>query len=124
MNQKQHHQGTKERTSSSQAEETQEKWLCLPYVRGVSERIDRVCRTIDTVKIRTAFKPAMTLKRLLTRVKNKVSMEQKKGVVYEVPCGDCEKSYIGETGRTLKKRIDEHKGSVWREDKTMGLQSM
>ena len=30
-------------------------------------------------------------------------------VVYQVPCGSCEKSYIGETGRGMEKRLKEHK---------------
>ena len=37
---------------------------------------------------------------------------KKKGVVYEVPCKDCPSVYIGETGRTLEKRISEHKTAV------------
>ena len=40
----------------------------------------------------------------------------KKGVVYEVPCADCGHVYIGETGRTLKKRLKEHDYAVRRED--------
>ena len=31
-----------------------------------------------------------------------------KGVVYKIPCHDCEVSYIGETKSTLEKRIQEH----------------
>ena len=33
-------------------------------------------------------------------------------MVYRIPCQDCETSYIGETGRSLKKRIAEHKCAV------------
>ena len=31
--------------------------------------------------------------------------------MYEVQCSECEEVYVGETGRTLKKRISEHKQS-------------
>ena len=58
---------------------------------------------------------------MLTRVKNKTPHEKRKGVVYEIPCEECEQSYVGETGRTLKKRIEEHKTAVKKEDKRNGV---
>ena len=33
-------------------------------------------------------------------------------MVYEVPCLDCPQVYIGETGRTLQKRVAEHRTAV------------
>ena len=73
------------------------------------------------MKIKTAFKPVKTLRQVLTRVKNKIPQEKRKGVVYEIPCEECEQSYVGETGRTLKKRIEEHKTAVKKEDKRNGV---
>ncbi|KAL9989183.1 hypothetical protein ACROYT_G003704 [Oculina patagonica] len=34
--------------------------------------------------------------------------EKKTGVVYDVTCNDCREHYIGETARTLEKRLGEH----------------
>ena len=39
----------------------------------------------------------------------------KKDVVYEVPCLDCEKVYIGETQRNIQIRQKEHKAAVRRD---------
>ena len=47
----------------------------------------------------------MTLQRPLTRVRNKVPVEQKKGIEYEVPHRACGKCYVGETGRMLEEDI-------------------
>ena len=55
------------------------------------------------------------------KVKNPRSQLLKKGVVYEVPCMDCSRSYIGETGRTLQKRLMEHKAAVRRGDTNNGI---
>ena len=49
------------------------------------------------------------------------SGRQRKGVVYEIPCQDCEHVYIGETGRTLQKRVTEHRSAVRRFDKNNGI---
>ena len=46
------------------------------------------------------------------RVKQKTPIEKKANVVYEVPCRDCQLTYIGETRRTMKKRMTEHKYAV------------
>ena len=45
------------------------------------------------------------MRQMLMKVKNPVSAEKKKGVVYEISCQDCAQVNIGETGRTLKKCI-------------------
>ena len=42
-------------------------------------------------------------------------------MVYEVPCKDCSKTYIGETKRTLKVRLSEHKQAVKRGDPKNGI---
>ena len=34
---------------------------------------------------------------------------RKTGVIYNIKCRDCNQEYIGETGRTLGTRIDEHR---------------
>ena len=45
-------------------------------------------------------------------LKDKIAISRKAGVVYEVACGDCDSSYIGESGRCLEVRIGEHKRHV------------
>ena len=84
--------------------------------KGLSERIERECRAIGSEKLKLAFRPSRTIRQSLVQVKNRIPPEKKKGVVYEIQCGECEEVYVGETGRTLKKRISEHKQVVKRGD--------
>ena len=52
------------------------------------------------------------MREALMKVKWPTPKLDKKGVVYEVPCGKYSHVYIGETGRTLRKRLTEHKAIV------------
>ena len=62
--------------------------------------------------MKLVFKSGHTLRQALTRVKSRRPSELKKGAVYKVPCRGCDNVYIGETGRTLKERVREHKYAV------------
>ena len=53
-------------------------------------------------------------------VKGKLDKHDVKGVVYSIPC-ECGSLYIGETGRTLKTRLMEHKRSVRNRDTNNGI---
>ena len=88
-----------------------QKTLCTLYVRGVSEKLKRICAPLN---ICTVFTPARTLKQTL--IKNCVLEEKKKAVVYQVPCKDCGKLCTGESKRTLKVRLAEHKRAVQKSD--------
>ena len=90
-------------------EENRPKLLVLPYLRNTSEHIQRCCEWLG-------IRAGGTLRQTLTRVKT-ATPEMKKEVIYEVPCMDCEKSYIGETG----KRLTEHKAAVRRGDSKNGI---
>ena len=88
--------------------ETPPKLLHLPYVKGVSERIEKMCRPLG---VKTWMKTADTLRSQLVKVKQAMP-SSKKGVIYEIPCKNCPCVYIGETGRTLEKCLSKHKAAV------------
>ena len=56
-------------------------------------------------------------------------MEKRAGVVYQLPCSECESSYIGETKRPLETHLREHKAAIkrfiyMRYSRTMDTRSM
>ena len=79
--------------------------ITVPYVQGVTERI---LRSLRKYGIQAHARPHCTLRRLLVHPKDKVEDAKKCGVVYHVSCLNCKQVYIGETGRRLEVRIDEH----------------
>ena len=81
--------------------------VTIPYVRGVTEAVSRKIRQTG---VSVHSKPCNTIRSKLVAPKDKTDKLDQSGVIYKIDCGDCDKGvYIGETERSLKKRITEHK---------------
>ena len=83
--------------------------VVIPYIRHLSESIRRI---LTPLKVRTCFQPHRTLKQMLVSLKDHIPRSQWAGVVCGIPCGNCEKVYIGQTGRTLDHRLKEHRRAL------------
>ena len=66
--------------------------------------------------VRVCFRPTITLRQMLSKPKDCIPDLQRSGVVYKIPCANCPASYIGQTGRRLHQRLDEHKRAVRQAD--------
>jgi hypothetical protein len=77
--------------------------ISLPYIHGI---IDHISKLLAKKNIKTLFKPHKTLKHLFRTAKDKSDPMLSQGV-YQIPCS-CGKSYIGQTGRSIKTRLKEH----------------
>jgi len=58
------------------------------------------------------MRPVKTLKRILVHPKDKQVKEETTECVYRIPCGNCDKTYVGETGRKFGTRLREHRTEV------------
>ena len=72
--------------------------VTIPYIKGISEAIQRI---LSKENIRVAFRSRTTVRSILTNVRPRIPQHDKKGVVYCIPCQDCDKVYVRERGRTL-----------------------
>eukprot|EP00061_Rhincodon_typus_P004657 g23113.t1 len=72
--------------------------ITLPYIRNTSELITRLLRPLG---IRIAHKPTSILSQLLTWTKDPLPTMDRTNVICKIPCRDCNKHYIGQTGRKL-----------------------
>ena len=81
--------------------------MYIPYEKGISENISRVCRKFNVQLVHTRNKSLNNMVKVKTSQNE--DTENVSGVVYKVHCNDCEKCYIGETGRMVKTRMKEHK---------------
>eukprot|EP00061_Rhincodon_typus_P015553 g43286.t1 len=71
------------------------------YIKNISELTTRLLRPLG---IRVAHKPTSTLRQLLTRTKGPLPAMGRTNVIYKIPSRDCDKHYIGQTGRKLATR--------------------
>lgn len=88
----------------------------LPYIRGVSEKIGRLLRDQG---FDTTFHSDNKIGSLLRNVKDIIPLESQG--VYEIPCGSCNRVYVGQTNRRVSNRVEEHTRSVFREDPKSAL---
>uniref|UniRef100_A0A1A8MWI4 Helix-turn-helix domain-containing protein n=1 Tax=Nothobranchius pienaari TaxID=704102 RepID=A0A1A8MWI4_9TELE len=95
----------KQRTRNPERQEPKPV-ITLPYIRGITEKIRA---TMKKHNINTPTKPYTTVRNRLVHPKDKIPAGLRCGVIYEIPCKICNKTYIGETGRQLNTRTIEHR---------------
>ena len=61
---------------------------------------------------RTAARTNSVKLQLVKGAKDDLPSSQTPGVVYALGCTECERVYIGETGRTAEQRVKEHNAHV------------
>jgi len=88
-------------------------WIALPYIEGVSEA---TARLVKQLKIGIAHKPMSTIRSAIMHPKDRVNDAFKTNVVYNIPCGGCSNTYVGQTGRRLKTRMAEHQSDIRRQN--------
>ena len=81
----------------------------IPYVSRTSEPIKRV---LENHGIKVAFKPYQTISKMFPKPKDQMDKEDTRDPVYDIPCADCSKSYVGETQRKFITRKSERQKAV------------
>ena len=79
--------------------------VVIPYVQDLSDAVSRVYKRHG---IPTAMKPFQSIRSLLVHPKDKHRPQDISEFVYKIPCKNCNKTYIGETGRAFGVRLQEH----------------
>ena len=83
--------------------------LHAPYVKGFSEGLQRRLRRLQ---VGLVPKSGETIYSNVCRLKQRVDVDERKTVVYAVPCGDCGIHYFGETGQHFSDRRSQHQRAV------------
>ena len=104
--------------SESQQQDNAPKILYTLYVRGLSEKIEKVCAQLG---VKPVFSPMKTLITESLKVKTRSPKQKHTEVRYKIPCKERSEVYVGETKRTLKVRLSEHRIAVKRGDPKNGI---
>ena len=93
----------RKKSKTEKKKKKDERYITIPN--------SKPAETIANQLERTGFKISYTSGKKVGDMlrQKKTDKVQEKSVVYEVPCGTCQKSYVGETGRGLETRMKEHK---------------
>ena len=79
----------KDKSTKDKAQEKSRGVVTVPYVHSFTEKIQRI---FTKHRVATVVKPQTTLRQVLVHPKDKVDQEKKAGVVYKIPCNQCEKA--------------------------------
>lgn len=83
----------------------------LIYVENLYDRLKKLFR-IAHPNITLAARNEHTVGNMFTNMKDKITPENKHNVIYRIPCGTCDSSYVGLTSTQLKKRLSNHKSNI------------
>lgn len=84
------------------------RYVALPYVNTLSEKINKI---LAPHNIKVAHQNHNNLRFLYTKLKDTTPTLQQTHIVYQIPCNNCNKVYIGQTQQHLSDRIKGHKYS-------------
>jgi len=85
--------------------EQERKMIVFPYIKNISEMINSAINKKDYM---IGYRILNKLTGFIKRHKDKNSLENNSGVVYKIFCNNCNASYVGQTKRKVKTRINEH----------------
>ncbi|UYV70907.1 hypothetical protein LAZ67_8001073, partial [Cordylochernes scorpioides] len=81
--------------------------IIIPYIREVDNEISRILKKCKY----NIWYSTGTKREFLTRnniMKDNIGTSKPNNVIYGIKCTECDKIYVGETGRNLETRIKEH----------------
>ena len=100
--------------SEAEGDTSVKGFAIVPYIQGVTEPIKRI---LSNCNVKVALKPYLTLGHIFGKPNDPVETNQKTHAIYSIPCGDCDKEYLGQSKRQFGTRLKEHQKAVSTLDK-------
>ncbi|KYM94067.1 hypothetical protein ALC62_15328, partial [Cyphomyrmex costatus] len=81
----------------------------VPFMDGI---VNKLKNAVKNLNVNLSFFSLNKLSCFIHSHKDHVSNMKRRNLVYKINCKDCNASYVGQTKRTLKTRITEHKNDI------------
>jgi len=97
---------------TSHTTDTKDNYFVIPYIDHTAGKFIQLFKNIPTFKL--AFFGINRLNKFIKVHKDPLPLLSRSNVVYKINCLHCDSSYVGQTRRLLKQRIEEHKNHIRR----------
>lgn len=95
------------------------KYLKLPYIKNLSENINRILR--EKIPVQCTYYNKKKVGNLYTKLKDPIPKELQSNFIYKTKCSDCKATYIGCSTQYFKSRMYQHKHSIRTRKKNTAL---
>jgi len=85
------------------------RWFTIPYINTISQKLKHVTNDLET---KTSYYSLNKLGTFIKGQKDSIPKLLQTNLVYKLSCKNCDATYVGQTGRTLKTRISEHRNHI------------
>ncbi|XP_077273242.1 uncharacterized protein LOC143903487 [Temnothorax americanus] len=90
------------------SEENRRKIIVIPFINNISEK---TAHLFDKKEHIIGYRVLNKLDKFIKTHKDTNALCSNNNVIYKIKCNDCDASYVGQTKRQLKTRINEHKNN-------------
>ncbi|XP_011866087.1 PREDICTED: uncharacterized protein LOC105561048 [Vollenhovia emeryi] len=94
------------------------RFFNIPYIPNVSEKFRHV---VQDLNLNLSYTGLHKLRCFIKVHKDPLPTLSRSNVVYKISCKDCNASYVGQTGRLLSTRINEHRKHINRNTKQLSV---
>ena len=102
----------------NQSDSNKKEYLCVPYSATLNKGIRN---TFKRTNFKLSYRTRNNAFKIISKYSNPKTNNSDKferSGIYKINCTDCDKFYIGQTGRTFKKRYSEHIQAIKSNNKT------
>ena len=92
---------------------------CLHSISEVVTKCTSQVNWNQSLSIQVLFHPFKTLKQELVLPKDPAPVSKRKGILYSIPCEECPRTYIRQTGRSLDLCLQGHYWALKKDDVTV-----